>query len=232
MTKASSDTHEFCRKKVPGDDKCLFWSFLFAMMPYFQEIVGDIQFSNELMVVLNEALRVQVADYIRRHPELHGEILLTVDDYQTMEEYYSDLEQGELWGGEPELKALSNLYGVIICVINPTIITKQNCVLPLYYGADESTASKCIYIHHNGDHYEPLYLVNKKNPKEIERRFDPNDSSVNTILKEFITAEIQRDSFDFRRNSLSYSSQGNCDIRLGLKNLADKEGIAERRISK
>jgi len=90
------------------------------------------------------------------------------------------------------LKALSDLYNIIICVINPGIINKKNCLLPPYYGQDNHLASKCIYIYYNGSHYDPLYLMNKKNTNEIETYFDPNDQTVNDLLKKFIKEKLHR----------------------------------------
>ena len=197
MKEKSAETHEFGLKKVPGDGKCFFWSFIYAMEPYLKEIFGDILFSEELKNVLNEAFRVQAVDYIRSHHDLQEHILQGFPEYQSIGEYCSELEQGKLWSGEPELRALSDYYDIMICVINPIKANEQNCILPFYYGENNPSASKCIHIYHDGDHYEPLRLINKKNANEIETMFDPNDSSVNDILRIFIYRKTNRKSFSF-----------------------------------
>lgn len=197
MKEKSVETHEFGRREVPRDGKCLFWSLLVLLLTYLKMIFGKIPFSEELLNVLNKAFRVQAVDYIRSDRDLQEDILQSFPEYKSIEKYCSELEQGELWGGQPELRALSKYYGIIICVINPIIVTKQNCILPSYYGEDNPLASKCVYIYHDGDHYEPLYLINKKNTNEIETMFDPNDFSVNDILRKFIHKKTNRKSFSF-----------------------------------
>ena len=197
MKEKSAQTHEFRRKQVPRDGTCLFWSLLALLITYLKRIFGNIPFSEELKNVLNKAFRVQAVDYIRSHRHLQEDILLAFPYYKSIEKYCLELEQGNLWGGQPELRALSYYYNIIICVINPIIVTKQNCILPSYYGEDNPLASGCIYIYHDGDHYEPLRLINKKNTNEIETMFDPNDSLVNDILRRFIHEKTNRKSFSF-----------------------------------
>ena len=197
MKEKSAETHEFGLKTVPRDNKCFFWSFLYAMEPRLKEIFGDILFSDELKNVLNKTFRVQAVDYIRSQRDLQEDILQAFPKYESIGEYCSELEQGKLWGGEPELRALSDYYDIVICVINSTIVNKQNCLLPFYYGEDNLLTSKCIYIYHDGNHYEPLRLINKKNTNEIETMFDPNDLSVNDILRKFIHEKTNRKSFSF-----------------------------------
>ncbi len=81
------------------------------------------------MKVLNEGLRVLVANYIRHHREMHDKVLSSVNDYEDIEKYCSKIEQGQLWGSEPELKVLSSLYNILVCIIDLTKISKDNRVL-------------------------------------------------------------------------------------------------------
>jgi hypothetical protein len=193
MGKISVGTHKFGIKKVPGDRKCLYWSFLVGIVPILKDIFGDVPFTEDLMKVLNDGLRMLVADYIRCHVEMHEQILKSFPKYQTIEKYCSATEQGKLWGGQPELKALSDLYNILICVINPKKIIKKNCLSPWYYGEDNQLAKKCIYIFYNGtDHYDALRVMNMKNKNEIETIFDPNDQTVNDLLRKFIKEELHR----------------------------------------
>ncbi len=154
---------------------------------------GDVTSEENFMETLNESLRVEVANYIRGHREMHQDILKSFPKYQTIEKYCSDIEQSKLWGGGPELKVLSDLFKIIICVVDPTLIKKGNCLSPLYYGQDNPLATKCIYIFYNGiDHYDALRVVNMKNTDEIETIFDPNNQTVNDLLKNFINGELHR----------------------------------------
>lgn len=195
MKEKPVETHEFRCEDVPRDGNCLFWALLVLLMAYLKRIFGNIPFSQELKNVLNKAFRVQAIDYILSHHHLQKDILEAFPQYKSIKKYCSKLEKGELWGGQPELIALSNYYNIIICVINPELATTQRGILPLYYGEDNPLALKCIYISHVGNHYEPLYLVNKNNPRDIETMFDPNDPLVNDILRKFVRNKTNRKSF-------------------------------------
>jgi len=192
MDKICTTTHKFHRGKASSDGKCLFWSFLFVIEPILIKLLDTTIFNEVLMGVLNDGLRMLVTDYIRRHPEMHHRILNSVIGYKNIEKYCSKIEQGELWAGQPELNILSSLYNVLICVIDLTKVTKDKRLLPSYYGQDNPLATECVYIYYNGtDHFDPLYVVNVKKPNEITTIFDPNDQTVNDLLRKFIKEELK-----------------------------------------
>jgi hypothetical protein len=206
MGKISAITHKFCRGKVPGDGTCLYWCILLVRQLLSKEIFGEDlskillteilieqEFTGDLLKEMNEGLRIEVAEYIRNHPEMHDMVLNTDTKYEDVVGYCSAIEQGKLWGGDPELKALSDLYNIIICVIDPRKVTKKNCLIPSYYGERNPLATECVYIYFDGeDHFDPLYLVNMENLDEKETIFDPNDQMRNDLLKKFIKETLKR----------------------------------------
>jgi hypothetical protein len=190
MGKISATTHEFRIKVESDDNKCLYWSFLSVMKPFFKDILGDVPFTKDLKGVLNAGLRMLVADYICRHEELRKQ---TEVFCKIIQAYLYTVEQGMLWGGQIELRALSDLYNVAICVINPKKIINGNCLSPWNYGQDNPLVKKCVYIFYNGkDHFNSIYLMNKKNANEIETMFDLNDPIVHELLREFIRNKLHR----------------------------------------
>jgi hypothetical protein len=193
-------THEFRRGKAPGDNTCLYWSFLLVsklpLMKIFSEdlfnkfltkgLIED-KSKEDLIEAINENLRIVVADYILKHTEMHCMVLNSTDKYKTVQKYCSAIKEGKFWGGDPELKALSDLFKIIICIIDLTKITSYNCLLPSYYGEDNPLATKCVYIYYNGkDHFDPLYMINIENSNDIETISVPNDQTVIDLLKKFI----------------------------------------------
>jgi len=192
MDKISARTHKFCRGKAPGDRKCLFWSFLDVMKPFLIAVLGNVLFERDLMEALNEDLRVRVADYIRSHTEMHYMVLASAFGYKTVEQYCSDIMQVKLLAGEPELHALSSLYNILICKIDLINIRGDKCLSPSYYGEKNTLATQCVYIYYNGrDHFDPLFIKNRTNPNEKETMFDPNDETVNDLLRKFIKEELK-----------------------------------------
>jgi hypothetical protein len=191
MGKISASTHKFYRGEAPGDGTCLYWSFLLVIKPLLVKRFGEVSY--DLMKLINDGLRTEVAQYIRSHPEMYDMVLNSDTEYKDVVGYCSAIEQGKLWGGDPELKALSDLYNIIICVINPTKVTKENCLIPSYYGEGNPLATQCVYIYFDGeDHFDPLYLVNMENLDEKETIFDPNDQMRNDLLKKFIKETLKR----------------------------------------
>jgi hypothetical protein len=205
MGKIFAATHEFRRGKARGDHKCLYWSFLLVFKLRLIEILGEDLFnkfltkgliedkSKEYLIeAINEGLRIEVANYILEHTEMHRMVLSSTDKYKTVQEYCFAIEQGKFWGGDPELKALSDLFNIIICVIDLTKITSDNCLLPSYYGEDNRLATECVYIYYNGkDHFDPLYMINIENSNHIETISVPNDQTVIDLLKKFIKEKLK-----------------------------------------
>jgi hypothetical protein len=182
----SAGTHYFCREEVGGDGNCLFTSVLKIFQPH---------------LTTNKNLRESVANCILNSPDLHG-LIMTADraGCKTIEEYCSKLELGgKIWGGDGELRILSILFNTLICAINMTYGNDgKKSVWRCYYGEDYPLGRKCIYIFYKEldrknkkGHYEPLCLMNKRNPEEKETMFNPNDDTVNECLRKFIKEELK-----------------------------------------
>jgi hypothetical protein len=225
MGRISVSTHKFCRGKVPGDGSCLYWSILLVLQLLSIEMFGaDLSnmlltevlikeaFKGYLLEEVNEGLRVQVADYIRAHSEMHDMVLNSDTEYKDVEEYCSAIEQGKLWGGDPELNVLSILHNIKICVIDPTKVTKNNGLLTLYYGEENPSATQCVYIYFDGNHFDPLFMVNMNNSNEKETKFDPDDQMVNDLLKKFIEEELKRNYTLYETNTICIFHFRSCRI--------------------
>jgi hypothetical protein len=206
MPNKSGGTQQFRRGKVPADGTCVYWCILLLLKMCSKDLLGEDLFNvllsevlNEylfkldLMKMLNEGLRKQVANYIRSHKELHNWVLNSGTSCKTVEEYCSLIEQGKLWGGAPELRALSELLNIIICVISMTKSEEEKRVWCDYYGEDNQSAEKCVYILYDEEkgHYDPIYLMDMQNPSKKETEFDPNDEMVNDLLRTFIKEELK-----------------------------------------
>jgi hypothetical protein len=192
MDKMSVKKHKVYRERAPANGTCLFWSFIFGIKPLLIPIFGDVPFRPDLMNVLDENFRLQVAEYIREHDYMHMMVLNSGTKYRTVEKYCSAIEEGKLWGGDPELLVLSKLCNIFICKIDLLNITCDNCLKPSYYGEDNPLATKCVYIYYNGEnHFDPLYVADIKNSNNKQTIFDPNDPIINNILKEFIKKELK-----------------------------------------
>jgi hypothetical protein len=185
MAYTSAGEYQFCRGEAPGDGTCLFWS-------------GLAVFKLPSTKLCNKALRILTANYIRRHPDLHVWVLNSGTTCKTVEEYCSSLEQGRLLAGEIELKVLSKLFNTVICVIFITKQGKEKKVWSSYYGSDNPLATKCVYIHceelfrkKKEGHYEPMYLMDMQNSNEKETIFDPDDDTVNQLLRKFIKEVLE-----------------------------------------
>ena len=192
----STATHRFQRGQAPRDGACLFWSFLMATARYFKEIFGIFPLDRQIWLALIDHLRVTVTDYILGHSEMHCEVLASQTEFKNVKDYCAAIVSGKLWGGDPELKVLSILYNIIICVIDPTIINLYNHLVPSFYGQDNPLAKRCIYIYFNGkDHFDPLILKNK-NTNSFCGIFRRYDLKVTCILWEYIK-QLKRMQFTY-----------------------------------
>jgi hypothetical protein len=233
MGKISAATHEFRHGNARGDGTCLYWSFLLVFKLRLIEILGEDLFNKfltegliedeskeDLIEAINEGLRIEVANYILEHTEMHSIIILEhtemhsmiTDEYQIIQKYCSDIKEGKLWGGDLELRALSDLFKIKICVINlkrnehdnclwvsyygeddPLAKNERdNCLWVSYYGEDDPLATECVYIYYNGkDHFDPLYMINIENSNDIETISILNDQTVIDLLKKWIKEEFK-----------------------------------------
>jgi len=179
MAAKSAITHEFRRGKVDGDGSCLYTSF---------RHVNDILKSMD-----NKRLRSMVADYILKHPNLHLSALESGTRYRTVEEYCSQIEKHNLWGGEPEIRALVMLSRKLIRLVSKTKTAQREYVINIFdYGEDIESFKECVYILYDEEkkHYDPLYVINKENSKEELRIFQRDDETVSELLSKFIQEEL------------------------------------------
>jgi hypothetical protein len=206
MTEISATTHKFCRAEVPGDNTCLFWCGLLVFKLFFLHIITEDLFNIclteslvqdlfewDVMKAVNYALRARVTKYIREHEDIHDIVINSTDRCYPVEEYCSLIEDGELWGGAPELWILSNLYNTLICVISLEKDNGKPCVHISCYGEDNPTATRCTFILYDKEkgHYDPLYVVNTQNLNEKETIFERNDKTVVELLKKFIKEDLK-----------------------------------------
>jgi hypothetical protein len=179
MAAKSAITHEFRRGKVDGDGSCFYTSF---------RHVNDILKSMD-----NKRLRSMVADYIRNHENLHLSVLQSGTLCKTVEEYCFKIEKHNLWGGEPEIQALSMLSHKLI-----RLVTKSKTVQDKYfinilnYGEHVESFKECVYIFYDAENkrYDPLYLINKQNSDEKLTIFQRHDKTVSELLGKFIREQL------------------------------------------
>jgi hypothetical protein len=117
----------------------------------------------------NKGLRSMVADYIRKHPNLHLSVLQSGTLCKTVEEYCFKIKKHNLWGGEPEIRALSMLFRKLIRLVSKSKTVQGKYVINiLNYGEDIESFKECVYILYDEEnkHYDPLYVINKENSKE------------------------------------------------------------------
>ncbi|CAF3755471.1 unnamed protein product [Rotaria sordida] len=192
MGKISAKTHKFVRGNAHRDHKCLYWSTLKV-------------FKQRLTKECNEDLRIHTANYIRNNEEIHHAILYGDTSYRTVDEYCSAIEQGTLWGGDPELQALSNIYNTIIYLISMREDNGKKSVWSKIYGENNSLVKTfvCILYDEQQRHYDPLYVVNIENENEQETIFERNDDTVKELLTNFIREDLKCDGnvrLDFMTN--------------------------------
>jgi hypothetical protein len=206
MTEISATTHKFCRGKVLGDGTCLYWCgllvfkrFLLHIISedlfniYLTEILDKDLFKWDIMQALNYALRASVTDYIREHEEMHDIVINSTNGCYSVAKYCSLIEDGDLWGGAPELRILSNLYNTLICVISLEKDKGKPCARISCYGEDNERATRCTFILYDKakGHFDPLYVVNTQNLNEKETIFERNDITVVELLKKFIKEDLK-----------------------------------------
>jgi hypothetical protein len=175
MATPSATTHAFCRGKAADDGSCLYTSF---------RDVDDISNTTD-----NQQLRSMVATYIREHKNLHSVVLQT--GVHCVEDYCYKIEKGNLWGGEPEIRALTMLGRILICLvwIKPTA---QDDICILNYGEDKNSFKECVYILYDeaNKHYDPLCVINKQDPNEKMTIFPRDDKTIAALLSRFIREEL------------------------------------------
>ncbi|CAF1229715.1 unnamed protein product [Adineta steineri] len=171
----SKTTHALFRKTIPGDGSCLYWSFINAMS----------------LKSTMKNLRNLVADYILQM-DIDDSKLQFGADCQNRQQYCDGIRNGA-WAGEPELVALSQMYEIMIKVINWRRDQQQNVpIKPIPYGENNKLCTKCIYIIFDEAslHYEPLYLCDIENLQSGITIFNRDDTFVDDLLPDFIKSQI------------------------------------------
>jgi hypothetical protein len=133
-----------------------------------------------------------VADYIRKHENLHLAILQSGTSCKTVEEYCTQIEKHNLWGGEPEIRALVMLSRTQIRLISRTKSDQGGYITNILdYGEDEETFKERVYILYDEEnkHYDPLYVINKDSHEQLTI-FSSNNELVDELLEKFIREEF------------------------------------------
>ncbi|CAF3598890.1 unnamed protein product [Rotaria socialis] len=178
MGRISVKTHKFVRGKALRDGKCLYWSALKV-------------FKQKISCARNEGLRMLIADWIRNNRELRIEAVRSGTEYRTINEYCLAIEKGILWGGPPELLALSEIFEIVICLIYVTKSQGDISIWPIFYGEKNPLATTYVCILYDGKHYDPLYVINTENISDEETVFERNNTTVKELLKNFIQEEFE-----------------------------------------
>jgi hypothetical protein len=179
MNNLSATTHAFCRGKAAGDGSSLYTSFR-----YVDGISNTID---------NKKLRSMVAAHIRKHEDLHLVVLQNGVHCETVGDYCDKIEKSNLWGGEPEIRALAMLSHILICLvwIKPTAQDDTEICI-INFGEDEDSVTQCAYILYDqaNKHYDPLYVINKQDPNEKMTIFPRDDKTIAALLSRFIREEL------------------------------------------
>ncbi|CAF1442817.1 unnamed protein product [Rotaria magnacalcarata] len=142
----------------------------------------------------NEGLCMLIADWIRNNRELRVEALRSGTEYRTINEFCLAIEKGILWGGPPELLALSEIFEIVICLIYVTKSQGGISIWPILYGENNLLATTYVCILYDGKHYDPLYVINTENVSDEETVFERNNKTVKELLKNFIQEEFEYDN--------------------------------------
>jgi hypothetical protein len=219
MVNGSPVQPRFCQANVPDDGTCFFWSILLLFKlrlldilvecgindvlsdiledGLFDEPLDDLGndeiFESNNVKSLNEAIREKVAHYIRTDEENHSLVINSIDQDLPVERYCDLIRTGEVWAGELEIRASSNLLNTLICVITLEEMDGKPRVRTSFYGENNPDAKQCVFVLYDKKkgHYSPLYLTNSENPSEQETIFDRNDPRLPELLSEFIKDKLK-----------------------------------------
>ncbi|CAF5088588.1 unnamed protein product, partial [Rotaria sp. Silwood1] len=100
-------------------------------------------------------LRKQAADYNRQSGKIDEQCLF-YETKKNLEQYCDEIENTDVWGGEPEILAIAELYETSVRVIR--IDPQQSCVSISEFPSNQTSFKKCCYIILNNNHYESLHL--------------------------------------------------------------------------
>ncbi|CAF1935513.1 unnamed protein product [Rotaria magnacalcarata] len=155
---------------VPTDGHCLFSSLCTVLSSMGKVTVED--------------LRRQAADSHRKSKTINR-IGLFYESNKNFEEYCCDIENTDTWGGELEINAIAELYGILICVVD--VNSEKSCINVTKFPSNGASFEKCCYIILNRCHYQPLCLCVGDNSNYEAAIFSSNDRKVEELLYEFIS---------------------------------------------
>jgi hypothetical protein len=174
-TLISEATHEFRIGELPGDDKCLFSS--------------AIHLFDRSQTINIKSLRNKVANYIRESKDINDISLIHNTNCQTREEYCRKIEQGIIWIGESERRALAHFYpNLLFCIISKMNTNMNEPLVHIdTYVKDISSYKKSIIIFYDmqANNYIPLFLYDKINQQEEDIRLKYDDAT-KELLQKFI----------------------------------------------
>ncbi|CAF5087274.1 unnamed protein product, partial [Rotaria sp. Silwood1] len=131
-------------------------------------------------------LRKQVADFNRQPGKIDEDWLLNTT-WKTVDQYCDEMENTTAWGGEPEIRAIAELYKIIIRVLN---VNSEKCYVSVSeFPTNQTSFDRCCYIILNNDHYESLHLRTDNNLNDERSIFDSNDEEIKKRIRDFIAKE-------------------------------------------
>ncbi|CAF4466055.1 unnamed protein product, partial [Rotaria sp. Silwood2] len=165
----SETTQEFFRKPAVGGGHCLFSSLC--------NILG---ISEKITI---KDLRKQAANYNRQPGKIDTQCL-TYETKKSLKQYCDQIENTNAFGGEAEIRAIAELYKIMIRVVK--VNSQKLCVSISEHPLNETSFEKCCYIILENKHYESLHLRIDNNSNEERSLFDCNDEEVKKLMRDFI----------------------------------------------
>ncbi|CAF3395732.1 unnamed protein product [Rotaria sp. Silwood1] len=171
-TGAREIIQKFVRKDAFGGGDCLFSSLCNVLGIADKITIKD--------------LRKQVADFNRQPGKIDEDWLLNTT-WKTVDQYCDEMENTTAWGGEPEIRAIAELYKIIIRVLN---VNSEKCYVSVSeFPTNQTSFDRCCYIILNNDHYESLHLRTDNNLNDERSIFDSNDEEIKKRIRDFIAKE-------------------------------------------
>ena len=174
-------------------------------------------------------LRKQAADFIRQWKDFSDEVLFA-ETGQTREEYCDKIENTDAYGGEAEIRAIAEIYKIIVCVVNVNVV--NGIILSVdvtEFPEDKPSFQKSCYIILQGEHYESLYLRNISNSNEEGTTFDRHNTSVKKLLVKFLQGKIQgKEKYEFEiriKAIIIYSIIDDLVVRFNNKIINHEPGL-------
>ncbi|CAF4888074.1 unnamed protein product [Rotaria sp. Silwood1] len=158
-------TQKFVRKDALGGGHCLF--------SCLRNVLG---IADKITI---KDLRKKAADFNRQPGKIDKDWLLNTTG-KTVEQYCDEMENTTAWGGEPEIRAIAELYKIIIRVVN--VNSEKFCVSASEFPPNQTSFDRCCYIILNNNHYESLHLRTDNNSNDERSIFDSNDEEIKKLI--------------------------------------------------